>query len=359
MKTRSKLLLVLGFLSAILLGYVLGVIVDFPSPEKQEVAGTVGKANKYRKTVLTAGDVKLRSDLLQDTARLRTLIQGLTYFSLMTEETSQNLNLVLVKFRSNGMGADELQEKQLGLLENFSDFLKNGNKNLGATITLLSGLLLEGEAAETPDVEKNLRDFSNFVDGLDKWGTVFGQGLQDLDQFLLSSELLANQPASLKELKSLRDQLVISGLQLGTMANSNGMVQGTVFAMEARDQLGYIQAQENLNLSVFASDQLNLLARPNAALDNAIAYNSQEQLFVVLSQEKLAAGALPRELQVIALVGDGSLNVSLPPMQMSDLIGSATLGGLLNSQQINLVFSSQVGGLINAQQAVSSLGSVL
>jgi hypothetical protein len=350
-------MLVVGFLAVFLLGYVIGVIVDFPSPDQQEVAGTVGKANKYRKTVLTAEDVKLRSDLLKDTSRLRTLIQGLTYFSLMTQETTRNIDLALVSFRSKGMGANELQEKQLGLLENFSDFLVNSNNSLKSTLTLLSSLYFEGETAETPDVEKNLRDFGNFVNGLDKWGTVFSQGLLDLDQFLLTSELLRNQPASLQELKALRDQLVVSGLQLGAIANSHELVKGTILAMEARDQLGSILAQEKLNYVAASADPLNLFSRQNAAMDNAIAYNSQEQLFVIFSQEKLAAGALPPGLQVIAAAGDGGLNVVIPAFGLQNLIGSNTLGGTISSHQLSLLFGPQLDGVLfnNMPQAVSSL----
>ena len=86
MKTKTKLLFAIGLMAALCIGFLIGISVDFPKVNKSDLAGTFGKAEKFHKVQMTAKDIQLRSELLKDTAKLRSMIQGIIYFSIFTED---------------------------------------------------------------------------------------------------------------------------------------------------------------------------------------------------------------------------------------------------------------------------------
>ncbi|MDD3811589.1 MAG: hypothetical protein PHV14_04825 [Bacteroidales bacterium] len=371
MKTRTKLLFALGFVAALLVGYVIGILVDYPTLNNQDLAGTVGKAKKFRKTVLTAEDVRLRTDLMKDTAQLRTIIQSLTYYSMLTEETNKNLNMALIAFRSNGMGGDESQKNQLDQLSDFAEFLHNGNESLGATLSMLSNLYFDGDAAETPDVEKNLRDFGNFVTGLDNWGEALNQGVLNLDQFMLDQGSLQEQMASVKELKSIRDKLVISSLQLAAVADSKQMVnlvlsqilsRDQLNLLRGQDQLNLLRGQENLSIIIEGTGQLDNLLRSQTELGSAIAYDADLQLFLLLGKEQLQAGPLGQGLNSIMIIfNNEQLSFLLPSMNLIELTGISTLNAFMSRPELNLGFFSQESNLnlINNLQGIKAINGII
>ena len=103
-KTKTRTLLAIGLIFTLWAGFLIGISVGNSKPDSSRLTGTFGKAEKFRKVQMTPKDIKLRSELVKDTAKLKSLIQGLVYFSVFTEKVSTEVEYTLISFESKGMG---------------------------------------------------------------------------------------------------------------------------------------------------------------------------------------------------------------------------------------------------------------
>jgi len=70
MKKKNKLLMVFGFIFAILVGFLIGISVDYPEVNNKSVSGTIGKINNYRNSQSSKSDITLQNELTSDTSKL-------------------------------------------------------------------------------------------------------------------------------------------------------------------------------------------------------------------------------------------------------------------------------------------------
>ncbi len=70
MKTSGKLLSAFGIVGGLIVGFIIGVSVDFPKVDSDKVSGTIGKVNNYRKTQGSITEIELQNELTSDTLKL-------------------------------------------------------------------------------------------------------------------------------------------------------------------------------------------------------------------------------------------------------------------------------------------------
>ena len=152
---------------------ILAISLFFPEVYKGLTSGTFGKADKYRQQQMTEKDILLRSALVADPVQLMNMINGLVYFSVFTKEMTMNIDSCINFYQTQGMGVKPQEASSLKVLRDYSDFIKNNNKTLGSTITLLAGFYLNDDSDQSTDIEKNLRDFGTYA-YFCIWGTWIG-----------------------------------------------------------------------------------------------------------------------------------------------------------------------------------------
>ena len=187
MNKKTKILI--GAVVVVLV-IIVAFAINFPPVFKGESSGTIGKADKYRKSQMTEKDVQLRSELTADTAKLRGMIQGLMYFAVFTNELSTQIDSCVHVFQYRGLTNQEAGYKNMMAMNDFSVFIKNNNKTLGNTISLLSGFYFKDKADQSADVEKDLREFQNYVKTLIEKDSILEEALRSMDKFLVSNKLL-------------------------------------------------------------------------------------------------------------------------------------------------------------------------
>lgn len=99
MKRQTKIIIGSVIVAAVV---IIAISFMFPSVFKGITSGTFGKADKYRKTQMTEQDIMLRSELVSDTGKLRSMIQGLIYFSLFTEDLSAKMDSCVNLYKAEG-----------------------------------------------------------------------------------------------------------------------------------------------------------------------------------------------------------------------------------------------------------------
>jgi hypothetical protein len=345
MKTKTKLLFAIGFIAVLCIGFLIGISVNFPKPDNSDLAGTFGKAEKFHKVQMTAKDIELRSELLKDTARLRSMIQGLVYFSIFTGDVCADIDLTIVAFKAKGMGSQAGEGEIVKALQDYSDFIRNNNKTLNSTITLLSGFYLNDTANLSLDVEKNLKDFGAYVNGLNQKNMVLSQALKSIDNFMLTGKTLQTNTKEITQLKSIRDQLLIKGLQLGGLIGNKDQVSSMIECalgvanMNAVNSKGEIQASLVGFGVILAQDLAGVvLSYSPSSLEFSVIF-SQGQV----GQAVNAAGNIPNAIgdkQILALYGKETLNIILSNYSMSEVYNSQALTGNLSANAMYGIFAA-------------------
>jgi len=395
MKKQTKI--VIGIVLAVAV-VIIAISFLFPAVFKGLTSGTFGKADKYHKTQMTEKDILLRSELVADSNELRNMIQGLIYFSLFTEDISNSIDSCVEACQSQGIMTDPKKAATMLALKDFSDYIKNNNKTLRATISLLTGFYLKDEQEQSADVEKNLRAFGNYVNNLNEKDSILELALTSIDNFMLSNRVLKTKKTELANLKAIRDQLLIGSVQLAGLIqdkplsatlcsyaiSSQGSLQklygqedlgmvNTKVDLEGRNMAGYIAgAQEKLNVRLMpeAQQTLNMIKSQNGLgaeiVESQVSMGSAGQLNEIIQSKQLSSSALNRldlgsALNVIIydkanldfIVSDvPKLQNALSAAELNSvLLGSQNLGvvAFLSQQGLNLV-----GSTFDLQQAVRS-----
>lgn len=286
MKKQTKILI--GGLAVVVV-IIIALALNFPPVFKGKSSGTFAKADKYHKSQMTEKDIQLRSKLTADTVELKKMLQGLVYFTVFTKDLCIKIDNCVTVFQEQGLTSKDAAFSQLMLLRDYSTFIKNNNETLGNTIALLKGFYFKENVDESSDVEKDLRDFGNYVKALNERDDVLESALKGMDNFLVNSDIMKERKVELKKLKSIRDQLLMQGIQLALTVQDNALsIALCGYAISSQAELYKIYgAQDKLQAGApdklqrfLAQDKLQALAQ-----EKLQAVNSQELNNLVSAQE--------------------------------------------------------------------------
>ena len=252
------------------------------------------------------------------------------------------------------MGSQTGESEAVKALQDYSDFIRNNNKTLSSTITLMTGFYMKDTADFTQDIEKNLKDFGSFVNALNQKNIVLVQALKSIDSFMASNKTLQANTKEVARLKSIRDQLLIKGLQLGGFMGSRVLVgQIVILALGSTQVSATLVGDRSVTASITRQDQVNALAKEGSV--SALVYNAQLQLFSYGSKD-MNQSAVKGNEQNLGYLGKDNIIMSLPNYAIGNVYQSQVVGSVpLNC--INQVFigsSSQ-----NAFPISSNIGSFL
>jgi hypothetical protein len=288
MKKPVKVIFAIVVAIAIL---IAGVSLFFPTVINNLASGTFGKAEKYRSTQMTEKDIQLRSEFTSNTDQLMGMIQGLIYFSLFTQDLSNKIDSCISAYELQGICSHENGCANIELLRDYSDFIKNNNKTLGTTISMLTGFYLKDQSDQSFDVEKNLRDFGNYVNNLNEKDSILEVAIRGMDNFLLTNKTLQTKKTELNQLKAIRDQLLIGSIQLAGMVQDKPLCATLCsYAISSQDNLKAVFGQQKLD-AVASQQKLNLVNSMDKfegwIVGNQVSFGSAEQLKDVMQVREI------------------------------------------------------------------------
>ncbi|MCK9219935.1 MAG: hypothetical protein M0P47_07790 [Bacteroidales bacterium] len=286
MKKKTNIIIGIVLVLAIV---IIAISFMFPTVFKGITSGTIGKADKYHKIQMTEKDVMLRSELLTDTSQLRNMIQGLIYFSLFTQDFSNKIDSCINAFQDQGLYNQAGGGAKVSILQDYSDFIKNNNKTLRTTISMLTGFYLKDESDQSLDVEKNLRDFSVYVNNLNEKDSIFNLALRSMDGFILTNKALKAKKTELANLKSIRDQLLVKGIQLaGMLQNKTLCSQLLSYALSSQQELNaVVLGKQALNSVASQQNIQNVASLLNSVQIKAVEFGSSQQLGKIIQAQQM------------------------------------------------------------------------
>ncbi len=337
----------------IIIGIILGIAVViilisflFPSVYKGLTSGSFGKADKYRQEQMSESDIHLRSEFVQDTAKLRQMITGLIYYALFTENLSMTIDTCLTSFNLQGFDKNPANAEAIHLLTDYSSFIKNNNTTVANTTRMLAAFLLRDTIAQSMDIEKNLKDFSIYVSKVNEKDSVLTIALARIDSYLIGNKTLQKKDAEIRNLKAIRDQLVIKSTQfMALTGNKQGIGAMLNCAMQSQLQFSGIGA---LNIVVDGGKlvQSNLGMEENLSRINSstlcAGFNASTSLQGSMANAKDNLGnnggsAVSAKMNLVYVCSKENLSVVLyDKPSLSFVVGSSEkLIGILGMEKMN------------------------
>lgn len=373
----------------LIIGVILGIAVViillsflFPSVYKGLTKGSFGKADKYRQEQMSEADVQLRSEFVQDTAKLRQMITGLIYYALFTENLSMTIDTCLTSFNLQGFDKNPVNTQAIQLLTDYNSFLKNNSPTIANTTRMLAAFLLRDTVAQSMDIEKNLRDFAVYVNKVNEKDSVLTLALTKIDSYLIGNKTLQKKDAEIRNLKAIRDQLVIKSTQfmaltgnkqgLGAMLNfvvssqaqysaqgplsgiqEGRVVQSKISASEISAQVVNSKISAGFSLSsalqsTLSSSQVSAGGHIGSNINSILLYDKPGLCFIVGSSENLKSycgkenlngilcGTNPN-LGILCAFSGKVLEVTLNAGTLCAVNSSPTLNSTLSATQLNYI----------------------
>lgn len=76
---KNTLLLVAGTATGLIIGFLVGLFVDFPKPDQSELSGTIRKVDNYRNAKASEADIQLQNALVSDSVALKMMQNYVTF----------------------------------------------------------------------------------------------------------------------------------------------------------------------------------------------------------------------------------------------------------------------------------------
>jgi hypothetical protein len=274
MKKLTSVQLSFVFIISLVLGFLVGTRLDYFEGTNKQLAGTIGKVERYRNVKVSQNDLLLRNELIEDSVKRLQYEKYLLIYYYQSLNTQNDLNHVLALTDS----VPEFQKTYYpysDALKTFSQFLEPAREDILYALNVI--LDIDGQA-EVPIIEylnmaqnaiariqaQNgvLLNYMNAIETFLQSKEIFNQCLADAHDILYLNTLQAaifthNKPVLtyLDELKLRNDKEGVKKL----MAESNVKSQLLgYYKDDAKKLKNHFADKSEGSLNLHSFDQLNI-----------------------------------------------------------------------------------------------------
>jgi hypothetical protein len=269
-KSRS-LLIGIGIIAALVIGFLIGLSVDSPRLSKRSVSGTIGKVNNYRNSQISEADIRLKNELASDTAKLKMLQGYFNFYYVGALKMTADVELAVKEATS--VEAFQISNKSLtSSLENYGKFL------LSARTDLLIALAACKSLRETDPIllRNTLNQGRNVVAQINYRDRVVLDFVDALSTFIKS-----NKPGQFQGLEKAHDLLVANEV-------FNALITKNKVVLKFLDKTSlFSKSQENLN--IWDQQKLSSMIQQDMEKLHGLKFNDAERLGQYNDADKLKA----------------------------------------------------------------------
>ena len=180
MKSKTKILIAAFIL--IVAGAIVMITLFNKPTNKALVKGTAAMADPDQTLAMNKKSVQLRNEFTRDTLQLKRMIQIVSYFEQFTERVARQIDTASANLRYHPLYTDQKLKPTFVALQEYSNFLNSNIDKLKSTEAMLTKFLANKDESVMPyNVEKNLRDFANFINQMSARETVMEQAAIDIN----------------------------------------------------------------------------------------------------------------------------------------------------------------------------------
>ncbi|MDD2825146.1 MAG: hypothetical protein PHR05_08130 [Bacteroidales bacterium] len=382
MKKKNRSLLILTIAVSLVVGFLTGMLVDFPKTDNTQLSGTIGRVQNYKNVKVTEKDIELKNDLVSDTVMLKALSAWFNYYYVSAVSQGDKIRYALDQIQPL-----ETYKEYAGVVlsdvAGYRTFLENTRTNLLLAVAMVRDpaeihpVLLRNTIVEANNVISRMSHRKQSVlDLIDNMGSYLEAQGSDPDGTLaglhtvLTMDQLANAMA-------LNDKMVIRYFQKKKLFTDE--IQGSFglnlkeIVVEDLSRLNAINDQSALNLLIIL-DQDNIgssqIVSDAALIGQQFLLNETALQFYCSNMSELGyinkSSSTLENMQDLALGGvmfimdaTGELGgfFNMENLKGTGSFDKANLGsvGFFNAQQLGFLNVSQLGAFMDK---VSNLGGI-
>ncbi len=202
MKNSVKILTGAAIAISFATGLLIGISINNQSPKKNNLSGTIGKANNHFNIKIEDNDTQLRSKLISDESLLQSYRQTFTYHYNSSVKLCSDIDFAITAAEN----ASSFSKEYSTVIENLKKYrqkLEKSKENLLLAVTTLQDLTKSDENTiaeiitnannELPDINYKQTEILAFVDSVEKF-------------------ILGNNPYLYPELITSHDRLSVNQL---------------------------------------------------------------------------------------------------------------------------------------------------
>ncbi|MEI7831524.1 MAG: hypothetical protein WCI31_17220, partial [Prolixibacteraceae bacterium] len=229
-KSRS-LIIGIGIIAALVIGFLIGISVDYPRLSKRSVSGTIGKVNNYRNTQVSEADILLKNELAADTAKLKMLRGYFNFYYVSALKMTSDVELA-VKEATSVEAFQVINKLLTASVESYGKFLLSARTDL----LMALGACKSVREADPIQLRNTLNQGRNVVAQINYRDRVVLDFVDALSTFIKS-----NKPGQYEGLEKAHDLL---------MANEvyTALITKNKVVLKFLDKTAlFSKSQENLN----------------------------------------------------------------------------------------------------------------
>jgi hypothetical protein len=129
MKTKGKVFIALGIFMSLVIGFLIGLSVDYPKVDDNSAAGTIRKINNFRKAQAPKTEIKIQNELVSDTSRQKSVQNALNFYYMTAVKMAGDVQYTLDE--ANTIEAFKTSNEKLMIdLANYGKFLSAARTDL-------------------------------------------------------------------------------------------------------------------------------------------------------------------------------------------------------------------------------------
>lgn len=293
---RTNLLIVFAVILSLIIGFVIGISVDYPRVGENGLSGTIGKVKNYRNTKATEADIELKDELLSDTTLLNSVRNYMTFHYLRAVKLGENIDFAV----KEAVATEEFRNQNAGLiaaLEDYSKLLSTARKNLLMTTVVCKSA---GEASPAL-LRQSILEANNLIAQI-KYGnkTVLGF-VNKLDAFIQEKG-----PGSYPQLNKAHDLLMLNEIGSSLLTRDKALLKffdkKKLYSRDLKSQGSDIRQTvlrdlETLSLQALDQEKLGIADAEKLGIHDQekLGFYDQEKLGLLNAEKLDGIGALDAE----------------------------------------------------------------
>ena len=353
MKTSGKLLSAFGIVGGLIVGFIIGVSVDYPKVDNNKVSGTIGKVNNYRKTQGSITEIELQNELTSDTLKLKSVKQYLNFYYLTAVKQAGDIKFAIDE--ANAITAFKTaNQATITSLTSYQKFLSSARTDL-----ILAIAVCKEPSKTDPTILKDIiNQANNMIAQMNFKNRTVLEFIDSLTTFIND-----NKDEKTEGLKKANDKLILD--QLNTAIRTHDKI--IVRSLEKKqlftdvEKLNYYLDQQSLSnqinqdiekfaalnaekLGIFDTEKLAVADKESFGLVN----DSELLRAIFTDAEKLGAGFTDAEKLGAGFTDAEKLGVIMPDAEKLGIImDSEKLGKKMDSEKMGIFDSEVLGSLLN------------
>lgn len=318
-------------LVSLLIGFLIGYFVTAYPPNEKDLAGTIGKVERYRNVKTSENDILLRNELLQDTLKQKQYWYYLSYNYRKALLSGKRLEEAMA-VTSEIPAFAEVQAEFTPRMENFSKYLEVARLDILKALEVMTDI--------DPENKEPIVDYLNLainaISRLQQFDVIWTDYTAALGEFLQVSE-----KGAYPKLANLHDALLLDLVESALITQNKPMLK-------------------YMNKQAFRNDKDGLMKVINSqplelALKNQLVADMQGLSSSAMGSRFDSHEALNLSLQSVLQTGftlNGSRLMSQGISSMENKLGLL----VLDVDKLNFYFETNKLGLVYGQE---SLGGII